>query len=119
MIYQTRIRDDVVSCVDSVHDIRRKLTSELEHLEPKTALSKILGRMRAACRKFHDSTGTRDLSKGDIGAVSLEELSSFNLALGELRGAIGQEIALLSFGYKIDVEDSLDAILPAEVENDG
>ena len=114
VVYQTRMRDDVVACVESVHEIRKKLTKELEELDPNQPLSKMLTRMRAACRKFHDSVAGLDLPEGDIGSLSPENVVAFNLALGELRSAVGQEIAHLSYGYEIDIEDSLEAILPAK-----
>ncbi len=97
-------------CVESVLEIRRFLTEEIASLGDNSDLLAPLRVMRAGCRKFlnqmHHDRHRRiqiDYGMGQFGFYS---------ALGELRGAMGPQIALLAASYKIDVENDLARTLP-------
>jgi hypothetical protein len=68
--------------------------------------------MRAVCRKFLDSDPWHGSPRG------FRAQSTFESALGELRGVFGIQIARLAAEYGLDVEDDLAAILPAEDEDE-
>ncbi len=105
-------------CVQSVLEIRRFLTTELQSLGTGADLADTLRALRAGCRKFLNTVGARS----DIvlfGAHRGHWASwEFNGALGELRGVFGVHIARLAAGYGLDVEGDLAAILPAPAEAD-
>jgi len=100
-------------CVESVLEIRRFLTAELQSLANGTELADTLRALRAGCRKFLNTVGARS----DIvvfGAHHGHWASwEFNGALGELRGVFGIHLARLAAGYGLDVEGDLATILPA------
>ncbi len=101
-------------CVHSVLDIRHFLTSELGQLGDKDDdLAPHLRAMRASCRKFLSSAGELDRGTGGFREAfyGCNEWAS-NQSLGELRGAFGVHIAILSAKFGIDIEDDLAAILP-------
>ena len=104
------------SCVESVFEIRRFLTRELDGAVGDN-LAGTLRAMRAACRKFLTETDPRTAnwdrewdwpSRGRRGLGS-----SFDQALGELRGVFGVHIATLAARHGLDVPEALDATLPA------
>jgi hypothetical protein len=103
-------------CVQSVLEIRRFLTNELQALCGGGELEASLRAMRAACRKLMNTVGGRS----DIiafGAHSGHWASwKFNGALGELRGVFGIHIAQLAGAHGLDVEGDLATILPAVAE---
>lgn len=105
-------------CVQSVLEIRRFLTTELQTLGSGTDLADTLRALRAGCRKFLNTVGARS----DIvvfGAHHGHWASwEFNGALGELRGVFGVHLARLAAGYGLDIEGALATILPATA-NDG
>ncbi len=100
------------NCVQSVLEIRRFLTTELQLLGGDSELVASLRALRTACRKFLDTVG----AKPDIitfGAHRGHWASwEFNGALGELRGVFGIHIARLAAAHGLDVEDELASILP-------
>jgi hypothetical protein len=95
-------------CSQSVLEIRTFLTTELGHLDSGSQLAQHLRAMRAACRKFLDLAQTqKDWQPFD---------STFSGALGELRGVFGIHVALIAVKYRLDVEDNLATIFPAQDE---
>lgn len=105
-------------CVRSVIEIRHCLTEELGKLEAGSELAASLRAMRAACRKFLERVGT-DGREGIRYAVGSNVHSwTFGSALGELRGTFGVHVAKIAAEFKLDVEDKLASILPANPDAD-
>jgi len=93
--------------IESVLEIRKKLTDILETLDENPNISPHLRAMRAACRKLMDEAEKqmkgRYPYRGDIFT-----------ALGEMRAIFGIHIAQLCVKYGIDIESDLATILPIE-----
>src|SRR5690606_37385697 len=99
-------------CVQSILEIRRLLTRELQALDEESKLAASLRALRSACRKFLDAAGSRPdivLFGAHRGHYASWE---FNGSLGELRGVFGIHIAQIAAAFGLDVEDDLAAILP-------
>jgi len=106
-------------CVQSVLDIRRFLTEIIGGLAADSKLTDHLRAMRAACRAFLDINGPGGRRWGVLrpdwmGPGPFE--SSFFMALGELRAAIGFHAAAIAVMHGLDVEGDLASILPASLE---
>ena len=106
-------------CVASVLEIRRYLTGELGQLDAGSDLAGTIRAMRAACRKFLDQVGT-DGQNVVVQATQHSHWASwvFYGALGEMRGTFGVLIARIATQYKLDVEEELARILPANADDD-
>ena len=107
-------------CVESIIQIRRFLTAELQSLNDTlntdSNLGKTLNAMRAACRKFLDSVQT-DKRVIEFGAHTGHFANwQFNGAIGEFRGVIGIHIAHISAQYGININEPLASILPIEAD---
>lgn len=102
-------------CAQSIVEIRKYLTTEIQSMNDSSGISESLRAMRAACRKFTTTVGDRsDIIR--FGAHRGHWASwEFNGALGELRGVFGVHLAKLAASYGLDVEDDLASILPADV----
>jgi hypothetical protein len=102
-------------CVQSVLQIREFLTSKIAETPEKTELSNSLRAMRAACRKFLNTTGD---PRGDIIRYGFHDGHwaswKFISALGELRGVFGVHVSKIAVAYGFDVENDLAAIIPEE-----
>jgi hypothetical protein len=94
-------------CIESVLEIRKFLTAQLQDLDVRTKLAKHLRAMRASCRKFLDA-----LPKGHSPS------QVFMTALGELRGVLGIHLAIIAAHYGLDVEDNLASIFPVADEEE-
>ena len=88
-------------CIQSVIEIRKFLTDELQDLPVRSKLTKHLKAMRASCRKFLDA-----LPSGRAPQII------FLTALGELRAILGLHLATIAAQYELDVEDDLASIFP-------
>jgi hypothetical protein len=105
-------------CVHSVIEIRHRLSDELGKLDSGSELAESLRAMRATCRKFLERVGT-DGSEGIYHANGWGFHSwTFGSALGELRGTFGIHVAKIAAAFKLDVEDQLASILPANANAD-
>ena len=105
-------------CVSSVIEIRHCLSDELGKLEGGSELAAGLRAMRAACRKFLErvgSDGREGIRYASGGGV---QSWTFGSALGELRGTFGVHVAKIAAAFKLDVEDKLASILPANADAD-
>ena len=81
-------------CVTSVIEIRHFLTDELGELGAKSDLAATLRAMRAACRKFLDTTQGRDDMPGWRGGAPWGYAAwVIETALGEMRGVFGVRAA--------------------------
>ncbi len=100
-------------CVQSVIQIRGRLTEEIGELENDSSLLSSIRAMRAACRKFLDSVGS-DEKIIKYGAHHGHCASwQFNGSVGELRGVFGIHLAQIAAAYRLDIKDDLSTILPA------
>jgi hypothetical protein len=93
---------------ESILAIRRELTEVLKFCPEEQILVDSLRAMRAACRKYLDTTdpNARRLHSpygGDL---------MFASALGELRGVFGLHLSRLCLAFGIDVEEELAATFP-------
>ena len=112
VLYNDYAWEEPGHCVHSVLEIRRFLTDEITGLKDASDLLGPLRVMRAACRKFLD----RMQQDGEQRVRLHHGHDSFGFysALGEFRGAIGPQVALLAAHYEIDVENELAQTLPIE-----
>jgi len=103
------------SCAESVLEVRRFLTKQLDG-DVGDELSGTLRAMRAACRKFltqTDPSASRWDRDWDWPFPGRRGVGSLDQALGELRGVFGVHIARLAARHGLDVPEALDATLPA------
>jgi len=105
-------------CVHSVIEIRHCLSDELGKLDGGSELAASLRAMRAACRKFLERVGTDGRDGIHYANSGGYHSWTFGSALGELRGAVGVHVARIAAAFKLDVEDRLASILPANAEAD-
>lgn len=95
-------------CIASVIEIRHFLTQEIDGLNDKSRLKLNLKIMRAACRRFLDSSPEPD------GYHNSYSSWVFYSNLGELRGVFGLCLREIVLMCKLDVERDLASIIPAE-----
>jgi hypothetical protein len=105
------VPDEVIR---SILGIRERLTEVIANLPEDSRAAEALRKMRSACRRFLDGPHP-DVEmiiqyrwgvhgKGDPGWL---------VALGELRGVFGSQLATLADIYGLDIEDELASILPS------
>ena len=94
----------------SVHAIRQRCAEDLTKLDAQSRAVGPIRAIRAACRRFLDETP-------DEWSNRFHDSPSFFTALGELRGSVGVQIAILAVHYKIELEDELASIVPAGDED--
>lgn len=106
-------------CVKSVLEIRQFLSNELGKLDSGSRFAAGLRAMRAACRKFLERVGV-DGRDTILYANRHGHWASwtFYSALGEMRGTFGIHLAQIAAQFRLDIEDRLATILPAEAEGD-
>jgi len=118
VLYEPSEMEVPALCVHSVIEIRHRLSDELGKLDSGSELAASLRAMRAACRKFLERVGT----DGPDGIHHANEWGfhswTFGSALGELRGTFGIHVAKIAAAFKLDVEDRLASILPANADAD-
>jgi hypothetical protein len=103
-------------CVDSVLEIRKRLTADIEHLDTNSELAKTLRAMRAACRQFLDRTSRLFGGGPDARTpwpLPYDKSKKLDQALGELRAIFGICIANIAVQHHLDVEEPLAGIIPA------
>lgn len=96
-------------CLSSVNDIRHFLTSEIDGLKDKSSLKLNLKIMRAACRRFLDSS-PEPINRYPRSYDSWVFYSN----LGELRGVFGVCLREIVLNFELAVESDLAAIIPVE-----
>lgn len=102
-------------CILSVIEIRHYLTEKIQQLDRSNPLCDSLRAMRAACRKFMDTTESVYGSEMMPGGLYGYRAWEFMTALGELRAIFGIQLAKIATAYKLDIEGDLASILPADV----
>jgi hypothetical protein len=107
-------------CVHSVQEIRRVLTAETGKLDSGSEFAASLRAMRTACRKLLDRVGVDGDERTVLYANHRGHWASwtFYSALGEMRGSFGVHLARVATQFKLDIEDKLASILPAQDEDD-
>jgi hypothetical protein len=97
----------------SVQEIRRVCTESLSALPEASRAIGPIRMIRSACRRFLDAprADSRNLHMRDF--EGFRDRASFFTGLGELRAAIGLQIAFLAVQYEIELEAELASILPA------
>jgi hypothetical protein len=97
--------------IESVLDIRKRLTAELEDLRDDSVLRDSIRAMQAACRRFLDQTqGENDTKWYRFEPIILS-------SLGELRGVFGIHIGRIACAYDLELENQLAAIIPSEPDD--
>ena len=105
-------------CVHSVIGIRHHLSDVLGKLDSGSELAASLRAMRAACRKFLERVGTDGREGIHHGSGWGFHSWTFGSAPGELRGTFGIHVAKTAAAFKLDMEDRLASILPANADAD-
>jgi hypothetical protein len=98
--------------VESILEIRERITPDIEDLSVDSILRQILRGMRAACRKFLDENQSPSAGYGRPYEVQLY------CTLGELRALLGIHIARMACAYDLEVDACLGDILPPEPESE-
>lgn len=104
--------------VHSVTEIRQRCTKALASLPEGSHAVGPVRAIRAACRRFLDEPHEDFRFFDDRRFGRHREGPGFFTALGELRAAIGAQIAILALQYQIELEAELASIVPAE-DRDG
>ena len=99
--------------IDSIQEIRRRLTDDLEQISRSSVLGESVSAMRASCRKFLTDT------QGDSKRMRHWHMEGLIWnALGELRAICGLHIARIACAYDLPIEEQLEPILPPEYEKE-
>lgn len=104
-------------CKQSVIKIREFITQTLFEIDSNSELGIVLRSIRAACRKFLDTIAYRN-NRTDIyrNQMGMGDQFIFDSGIGELRGAIGLQLAKLLVMYGLECEADLLTILPPIIE---
>jgi hypothetical protein len=97
---------------ESVLQIREELTKTLQECPSDEDLGRPIKAMQAACRMFLDLMGPPH------GRGRFFDDQNMWIAIGQLRGMFGMELAELSTAYGIEVEGELASIIPREDEGE-
>lgn len=116
LLFGDRHVEDERHCIASALEIRAFLTEQITDAKPGKELEASLRAMRAACRRFIEAGGPdgRDFMR----AHYPYEADGFSLALGDLRTAIGYQLAVVLSQYPLPVEPQLALILPPADDDD-
>lgn len=95
---------------ESVLQIREELTRTLQECPSDEDLGRPIKGMQAACRMFLDLMGP------PMGRGRFFDDQNMWIAVGQLRGMFGIELAELSVAYGVEVEGELASIIPYEEE---
>ena len=117
VLFVDRRGEDETYCVRSAMASREFLTEQLAQAKPGKSLATSIRTMRTAFRHFVEVGGPdgRDFRHRPHGYWDADP---FSLALGELRGQVGQHVLLIAYHYGIEVEDELAAILPVIADDE-
>ena len=111
VLYNAMYLEHVPDAEFSIREIRKQCSETLQILSPEAFASAPVRAIREGGRRFDDDQNERfrffdrrrDTPHGGAG---------FFTALGAFRATVGQQVALLSAYYDIDVEGDLAAVLP-------
>ena len=108
--------EDPDHVTQSIIEIRKRLTQELEELDRSSELAQSLSVLRRACRRYLDKTTIGiTIPSGNLTMQPIlgGALMYFH-ALGDLRAVFGIHLAQLAVKYGIDVEEELVSIFPSD-----
>lgn len=117
VLFGDRHMEDEGHCVASALEIRAFLTDQITSAEPGKELEVSLRAMRASARRFVDAGGPH--GRDFVQSHSMFQTDRFSLALGDLRTAIGYQLAVILSQYPMPIEEQLASILPAADEDGG
>ncbi len=114
VLYVPYDQEEILFVQQSILEIRRRLTSDLEQLDRSSALAGLVSNMRTTCRNFLSKTDHIDPHSVvyGYGKSWSKEAITFFTALGELRAMLGVCIAQICVLYGIDIEEQLGILLP-------
>ena len=112
LLFGERHFEDEAHCVASALECRSFLGDQITAAAPGKQLELTLKSMRAAFRRFVERAGPRGANFR--GPRSVHGIDPFSLALGDLRGQVGEQLARIAWRYDIEVDDELARILPPE-----
>jgi hypothetical protein len=140
-LYVNRDREVRDHVNQSLCEIRNVLTDGINRVSSSSPAAQAFRIMRAACREFlsqphsdplmgkivrryyvlpppgiRSATDASALPKQDEPKLPAQD--NFFAALGKLRGVFGQQLAVLAYLYRIDLEQDLATILPPEPQSD-
>ena len=111
MLFNDCAEEELGHCLQSAEQIRSFMTDELGKLSDNSPLLPYFRAIRKTSREFMDHFPQGSIRALDRHRFSLQEASLF-IRLGQLRSAIGLEVALIAARWEIDVEDDLARVLP-------
>ena len=100
--------------IDSIIEIRQRLSNDIEKVSRSSVLGESLSAMRASCRKFLTETQNDPKSRRHWRMEGL-----IWQALGEMRAICGLHIARIACAYNLTIEEQLMPILPEESDKEG
>lgn len=112
LLFGSRHIEDGSQCAASAFEIRRLLTDEINAAKSGKTVEQALKAMRAACRKFVDAGGPE--GENFYHRPMAYSADAFGLALGDLRTAVGVQLALIATKFDLAIGDELAQILPPE-----
>lgn len=106
--------------IESLLEIRRYLTAELQRHGQEDELSNLLRQLRAACRRFLEAVEPVMARSGWRTWFDMLELDRWEIgdAFGALRATFGHGIAVMSVRWGLDVPAELEGIIPAGPQTD-
>ena len=115
VLYAPGMLEDPHHCVTSVLEIKNFLTDEIGKFSKRTKLSDVLRSLRGECNEFLTLSRELEARTGQLGWERGHYGNwIFYGALGKMRGVFGIGLAKIVGIYKLDVEDDLANILPAD-----
>lgn len=118
VLYNPSYLESPSHCVTSIIEIRKFLTDLLISLDENTDLGIAIRTIRAACRKFLDTISHYESSDTHEYRyrMGMGDQFIFDTGIGELRGAVGLELAKIIVMFKLNCEGELLTILPSPID---
>ncbi len=112
VLYSPYELETVYPTVESVVEIKNKLTDEIPKMKENGELNQYTRAMRNACNKFLSRCRDDDNFRRYASIRGNVDNWIFTSAIGELRGVFGVMVGQISKAYGVDVEDELSDIIP-------
>jgi len=112
-LYGQSVWEEPAHVIQSVLKIREELTDGLKRVGDNSPAKGAFRIMRAACRAFLDQSSTKSIATHDGMLRDYGyQTEEFFVGLGIMRAIFGQQLAVLAYLYKINVEEQLATIMP-------
>lgn len=108
VLYRPEDMEGANHCIQSVMDMRQKLTTSMQQVDTNAPLYKQLQKIRRASRDFCDVVGSQ---KFDAAPIPVQK-SLLGRELARFRQIVGGSVGAISIAYGLDVEDELASIIP-------